>query len=313
MLVFLRSCIVVFFATKCFAGPMSTEDLKDFDKNVRIRLAVLVAKNLETLTQQITSANDGCLLKINTTIDSCASCPAGSASQSKIDEVVKAISYPIVEGEKLVTKITDSLSNVNVREFLGDKLSPVLNTLKGTLGVLINSNEIQNIGKFFSNFESTFNNLKNSLSSIPSSLGKTFETLVGDIGGKLSKLKFWRKRRSACSDCEKLSSKDPNTVITNVCGANVAKQLTDLTKSLENLQELYEDSVNGTVVTELVIGDPQMTYSPSFKVVADLQSLTYNIGATKKTLQGFAGEIINFTDKPTSYDFLADKIYQDFV
>lgn len=64
---------------------------------------------------------------------------------------------------------------------------------------------------------------------------------------------------------------------------------------------------------QLVIGDPQMTYSPSFKVVADLQSLTYNIGATKKTLQGFAGEIINFTDKPTSYDFLADKIYQDFV
>lgn len=56
-----------------------------------------------------------------------------------------------------------------------------------------------------------------------------------------------------------------------------------------------------------------MTYSPSFKVVADLQSLTYNIGATKKTLQGFAGEIINFTDKPTSYDFLADKIYHDFV
>lgn len=53
--------------------------------------------------------------------------------------MVKAISYPIVEGEKLVTKITDSLSNVNVREFLGDKLSPVLNTLKGTLGVLINS------------------------------------------------------------------------------------------------------------------------------------------------------------------------------
>lgn len=56
-----------------------------------------------------------------------------------------------------------------------------------------------------------------------------------------------------------------------------------------------------------------MSYSPSFKVVADLQSLTYNIGATKKTLRGFAGEIINFTDKATSYDFLADKIYQDFV
>lgn len=37
---------MVFFATKCFAGPMSTEDLKDFDKNVRIRLAVLVAKKL---------------------------------------------------------------------------------------------------------------------------------------------------------------------------------------------------------------------------------------------------------------------------
>lgn len=64
---------------------------------------------------------------------------SGSASQSKIDEVVQAISYPIVEGEKLVTKITDSLSNVNVREFLGDKLSPVINTLKGTFGVLINS------------------------------------------------------------------------------------------------------------------------------------------------------------------------------
>lgn len=31
----------------------------------------------------------------------------------------------------------------------------------------------------------------------------------------------------------------------------MAKELTDLTKSLENLQALYEDAVNGTVVTEV--------------------------------------------------------------
>lgn len=62
--------------------------------------------------------------------------------------MVKAISFPIVEGEKLVTKITDSLSNVNVREFLGDKLGPLLNTLKGTLGVLINSMWIYEILHF---------------------------------------------------------------------------------------------------------------------------------------------------------------------
>ena len=47
--------------------------------------------------------------------------------------------------------------------------------------------EIKDVKNFFSNFENTFNNLKNSLSSIPSSIGQSLESLVGDIGGKLSK------------------------------------------------------------------------------------------------------------------------------
>lgn len=47
--------------------------------------------------------------------------------------------------------------------------------------------EIQDVKNFFSNFENTFNNLKTSLSSIPSSIGQSLESLVGDIGGKLSK------------------------------------------------------------------------------------------------------------------------------
>ena len=33
----------------------------------------------------------------------------------------------------------------------------------------------------------------------------------------------------------------------------MAKTITDLTKSLENLQDLYEDSVNGTVLVEVIL------------------------------------------------------------
>ena len=53
------------------------------------------------------------------------------------------MSFPIVEGEKLVTKITGSLSNVNVQQFLGDKLRPVLSTLRGTFGSLLNSKSVE--------------------------------------------------------------------------------------------------------------------------------------------------------------------------
>ena len=66
-------------------------------------------------------------------------------------------------------------------------------------------------------------------------------------------------------------------------------------------------------VKQLVTGDPQMKLSPTLTVVADLQTATYSVGTTTKKLTGTAGEIINFTDKPASYDMLAEKIYNDFV
>ena len=66
-------------------------------------------------------------------------------------------------------------------------------------------------------------------------------------------------------------------------------------------------------VKQLVTGDPNMKLSPTLTVVADLQTATYSVGTTTKKLTGTAGEIINFTDKPASYDMLAEKIYNDFV
>jgi hypothetical protein len=56
-----------------------------------------------------------------------------------------------------------------------------------------------------------------------------------------------------------------------------------------------------------------MVMSPTFSVYGDLQSVTYSISTTTKILTGKAGEKIIFTDKPTSYTMLADKIYKDFV
>lgn len=49
--------------------------ISEFDKNVRVDLAVVVTENFEKLTQQITSLNEDCMVKINATIDQCASCP----------------------------------------------------------------------------------------------------------------------------------------------------------------------------------------------------------------------------------------------
>ncbi|XP_048760165.1 uncharacterized protein LOC125669597 [Ostrea edulis] len=313
MLLMIRGCLLVFIAKECFAGSMSNGDLEGFDKNVRAELAVMVAENFETLTQQITSLNENCMAKINGTVDQCASCPKGTNPNSGVDKIVAVLRIPISEGEKLANTITDSLSNVNVQKFLGDKLGPVVGTLKGTFSSLINNKEIKDLTSFFANFEKNLANLKNSFSNLPSFLKRNVNNLVGNIGNELSKLKFWRRKRSACVACDNLNSEDSAVIIRNVCGASVAKSLSDLTKSIENLQLLYEDAINGTILTQIITGDPEMVMSPTLTVSGELQNVTYSIDTTTKTLTGKSGETIIFTDKPTSYTMLADKIYQDFV
>ncbi|XP_062604575.1 uncharacterized protein LOC134266343 [Saccostrea cucullata] len=139
--------------------------------------------------------------------------------------------------------------------------------------------------------------------------------MIGKIGSRLRQLRFWRKKRSvaACSACDLLDSDDANVVIANVCGADAASGLEDITKSIQNLQLLYEDVMNGTVLTEILIGAPQMTTTPSLSISADLDHIIYSIGPRTKTLGGVPGEKIIFSDKPASYAMLADKIYNDFV
>ncbi|XP_048759021.2 uncharacterized protein LOC125668714 [Ostrea edulis] len=313
MLLIIRSCFLIFIATRCFAVRMSKGDLEEFDKNVRVDLAVVVTENFEKLTQQITSLNEDCMVKINATIDQCASCPRGTGKNSGVKKIVSVLSIPISEGEKLANTIVDSLSKGNVQKFLGEKLGPVVGTLKGTFSSLVNNKEIKDLTNFFVNFEKNLANLKSSLSNLPSFLEHNLNNLVGNIGSELSKLKFWRRKRSACLACEKLNSDDATVIITNVCGTGVAKSLSDLTKSIENLQLLYEDAINGTILTQIITGDPQMVMSPTLTVSGELQNVTYSIDTTTKTLTGKSGETIIFTDKPTSYTMLADKIYQDFV
>lgn len=52
---------------------------------------------------------------------------------------MSVLSIPISEGEKLANTIVDSLSKGNVQKFLGEKLGPVVGTLKGTFSSLLNS------------------------------------------------------------------------------------------------------------------------------------------------------------------------------
>ncbi|XP_061182355.1 uncharacterized protein LOC133190679 [Saccostrea echinata] len=309
-MMFLRSCVLVAIAAKCFAGPMSQGDLEEFDKNVRVKLAVKVAESFETLTQQISKLNGDCMSKINTTIDQCASCNRKKKQYMGVLNVGSVLSVPVSEGTKLAKTIAESLSKESVQQFLGSNLRSVLKTLKGTFISIIKNKDIREIPMFFNNFQKNFASLRNSILNLPS----TFNNLVGNIGSELRKLRFWRKKRSAaCSACDQLQSDDSTVVIANVCGADAANGLANLSKSIENLQLLYEDAINGTVLTEIHTGTPQMTMSPSLSVSADLDHIIYSIETTTKTLAGVPGEKIIFTDKPASYAMLADKIYNDFV
>ncbi|XP_048761602.1 uncharacterized protein LOC125670456 [Ostrea edulis] len=312
MILMVRSCLLAFIAT-CLAGPMSKEDLQEFDKNVRADLAVMIAENFEKLTKQVTSLNEDCMTKINGTIDQCASCPRGKNTNAGLGNIVSILGNPISASQKLATTIAGSLSNVLVQQFLGKRLKPVLGTLTGTFGAVINKNNLKHLTNVFSTVGKTLGKLKNSLSSIPSLVGRTAKNWVGEIGNGLSKLKFWRRKRSACAACGKLDSEDSNVIITNVCGASVAKSLGDLTKSIENLQLLYEDAINGTILTQIITGDPKMVTSPVFAVSAELQSVTYSTGTITRTIRGRPEERIVFTDKEKSYALLADKIYKNFV
>jgi hypothetical protein len=56
-----------------------------------------------------------------------------------VKKIVAVLSIPISEGEKLANTIVGSLSKINVQNFLGDKLGPVVGTLKGTFDSLVNS------------------------------------------------------------------------------------------------------------------------------------------------------------------------------
>ncbi|XP_062604574.1 uncharacterized protein LOC134266342 [Saccostrea cucullata] len=307
----LKSCLLVVLAAKCFAGQMSPGDLEEFDKNVRVNLAVKVAKSFETLTQQISKLNGDCMSKINSTIDQCSSCPRKRKQYTGILNLESVFSVPVSEGTKLAKTIAGSLSKDSVQQFLGSNLRTVLKTLKNTFTSIIKNKDISEIPMLLNNFQQNFASLRDSVLNLPS----TFNDLIGNIGSGLRKLKFWRKKRSvaACSACDLLDSDDANVVIANVCGADAASGLKNLTTSIQNLELLYEDAINGTILTEVLTGAPQMTMSPSLSVSAELDHIIYSIGTTTKTLAGEPGEKIIFTDKPASYAMLADKIYNDFV
>lgn len=175
-----------------------------------------------------------------------------------------------------VTSLTSTIGNT-------------LNSLAGSLDHVVTDQiegSLSHVGSgVVTGVKDTWNNIASGATDVANSLSSGVKGAVSTIGGGISSIghslsHVFGRKRSACSDCDKINSSNITEIIFNVCGPGFIRRQKNVLDKILHMRDVYSAAVNSTIIQKVEY-DPtsiDVTHGVQFQVAF----ITYTINGQSR-------------------------------